>query len=163
MNQNKLSLNFKSCQSQMFFKIGVFFSYFLITGLEVCNFAQKTPTQVFSCEYCETLKNTCFEEHLRTAASLLLIIKSVTSIGHLFFFKNMTWSFLLRRFVDLLRVYSLLIINKNYSNMFLLLDLQKNRSKVKYCNKGYLLWYQDFDKFRQVAVHYLMSILMISK
>ena len=26
------------------------------------------PTQVFSCEYCETFKNTYFEEHLRTTA-----------------------------------------------------------------------------------------------
>ena len=29
-----------------------------------------TPTQVFSCEYCEILKNTYFEEHLQTAASM---------------------------------------------------------------------------------------------
>ena len=28
-----------------------------------------TPTQVFSCEYCELFINTFFEEHLRTAAS----------------------------------------------------------------------------------------------
>ena len=29
-----------------------------------------TQTQVFSCEYCEIFKNTYFEEHLRTVASL---------------------------------------------------------------------------------------------
>ena len=28
-----------------------------------------TPTQVFSCEYCEVFKNTYFEEHLQTADS----------------------------------------------------------------------------------------------
>ena len=28
-----------------------------------------TPTQVFSCEYCEIFKNTYFEEDLSTAAS----------------------------------------------------------------------------------------------
>ena len=28
------------------------------------NFIKKTPTQVFSCEYCEIFKNTYFEEHL---------------------------------------------------------------------------------------------------
>ena len=28
-----------------------------------------TPTQVFSCEYCEVFKSTCFEEHLQTADS----------------------------------------------------------------------------------------------
>ena len=26
-----------------------------------------TPTQVFSCEYCEIFKNTYFEKHLQTA------------------------------------------------------------------------------------------------
>ena len=30
----------------------------------------ETPTQVFSCEYCEIFKNTYFEEHLRTAANV---------------------------------------------------------------------------------------------
>ena len=34
--------------------------------------ADKTPTQVFSCEYCEIPKNTYFEKHLRTAASQML-------------------------------------------------------------------------------------------
>ena len=29
-----------------------------------------TPTQVFSCEFCEIFKNTYFEEHLRTTASI---------------------------------------------------------------------------------------------
>ena len=40
---------------------------------------------------------------------------------------NMGW-FLLRRFVALVRVYSLLI-SRNHSNTFLLLDLKKNRIK----------------------------------
>ena len=36
------------------------------------NFIKKrqTPTQVFSCEYCEIFKNTYSEEHLRTVASV---------------------------------------------------------------------------------------------
>ena len=100
-------------------------------------------------ECCEIFKNTCFEEHLQTAASVLLIMKLVISISLL----NDVW-FLLRRFVDLVKIYSLLIISRNYSSTFLLLDLQKNRSKVKYCSKGHLLWYQDFDRFRQVAVYF---------
>ena len=29
---------------------------------------KETPTQVFSCEYCEMFKNTCFKEQLRMAA-----------------------------------------------------------------------------------------------
>ena len=44
--------------------------------LQACNFIKKRlyhkcfpVPQVFSCEYCEVFKNTCFEEHLRTAAS----------------------------------------------------------------------------------------------
>ena len=58
------------------------------------------------------------------------------------------------------RVYSLLIISGNHSNTISLLDLQNNISKVKYCSKSYLLRSQNFDRFRKVAVHYLMSILM---
>ena len=30
---------------------------------------KKTPAQVFSCEYCEIFKNTCFEKQLQMAAS----------------------------------------------------------------------------------------------
>ena len=29
---------------------------------------KKSPKQVFFCKYCEIFNNTCFEEHLRTAA-----------------------------------------------------------------------------------------------
>ena len=74
-----------------------------------------------------------------------------------------TWRewFLQGRFVDLVSVYSLLI-NGNYSNTFLLIDLQKKTlSKVKYCSNGYFFWYHEFDRFRQVVVHYLISIFMI--
>ena len=41
-----------------------------VAGLQGCKFIKKTPTQVFSREYCEIFKNTYFEEHLRTAASV---------------------------------------------------------------------------------------------
>ena len=35
-----------------------------------CNFIKKeTPTQVFSCEFCEISKNTFFTEHLPVTAS----------------------------------------------------------------------------------------------
>ena len=33
-------------------------------------YLKETPAQVFSCEYCKIFKNTYFEEHLRTAASI---------------------------------------------------------------------------------------------
>ena len=38
--------------------------------LKICFsfFNKVVSTQVFSCEHCETFKNTCFEEHLPTAA-----------------------------------------------------------------------------------------------
>ena len=78
---------------------------------------KEIPTQVLSCEYCEIFKNTYFEEHLLTAASVLLIIRLMIIIldicrpqKH-----NMEW-FLLRRFVDLIRIYFLLIVSRNDSN-----------------------------------------------
>ena len=33
------------------------------------HFIQKTPTQVLSCEYCKSFKNTYFEKHLQTIVS----------------------------------------------------------------------------------------------
>ena len=64
-----------------------------------------------------------------------------------------------------MRIFSLHIINRNHSNTLLLINLQKtkNLSKIKYYSKGYFFWYQDFDKFRQVFVPYLMFILMLYK
>ena len=37
------------------------------SALQLC--WKETPSQVFSCEYCEILRNTYFEKHLRMAAS----------------------------------------------------------------------------------------------
>ena len=34
---------------------------------------KETPTQMFCCEYCKVSKNNYFEEHLRTAASVLCL------------------------------------------------------------------------------------------
>ena len=62
----------------------------------------------------------------------------------------MEW-FLLQRFVDLIRIYFLLIISRNHSN------------RVKCHSNRYVFWYQHFDRFTQVVVHYLISILMICK
>ena len=39
--------------------------------IKACDFIKKqTPTQVFSCEYCEIFKSTYFDGHLQTAASV---------------------------------------------------------------------------------------------
>ena len=64
----------------MFFKVGV------LKNFEV--FAQ-----VFSCEYCNIFKNTA--EHLRTAASVLIIIKLVIDYWastDVSLIKNITWN-----------------------------------------------------------------------
>ena len=37
-------------------------------NLQLCY--KETPTQLFCCEYFENVKNACFEEYLRTAASV---------------------------------------------------------------------------------------------
>ena len=74
---------------------------------------------MLSCEYCKFFKNTYFEEHLGTAASVLLIIKLLikywTSVNLFLIKNNMEW-FLLQRFVDLVRIYFLLIVSRNHSN-----------------------------------------------
>ena len=42
------------------------------------NFIQKeTPTQVFSCEFCELIKNTYFAEGLQTASSEIRVRRSL--------------------------------------------------------------------------------------
>ena len=51
-------------------------------------------------------------------------------------------SFLLIRFVDLSRIYFLLIISRKHSNT------------VKYCSKGYLFWYHNFDRYAQVVAKF---------
>ena len=79
---------------------------------------------MLSGEYCEIFKNTCFEEHLQTAASVLLIMKLVISISLL----NDVW-FLLRRFVDLVKIYSLLIISKTIPARFYCLTCRKIEGK----------------------------------
>ena len=76
-------------------------------------------------EYCEIFKTPI----LKNICELLLLYsnhKVTISIGHLFLIKNMTWDGFYWGFVDLVRVYSLLIVSRNHSNTFLLPDLQKN-------------------------------------
>ena len=35
---------------------------------------RETPTHVFSCEYCEFFENSYFEEHMRTASSIKILL-----------------------------------------------------------------------------------------
>ena len=56
-----------------------------------------TPTQTFSCEYCEIFKNTYFEKHLWTAASVSKRFSWVTSEAESFYadlFASGLWLFL---------------------------------------------------------------------
>ena len=124
-----------------------------VTGLEVWNFIKKRLQQrcflVNIAKFLRTpiLKNIC--QWLLLHSNHKLSNKCWASLLNQ---KNNLGWFLLRRFVDLVGVYSLLIISTNHSNIFLLLDLQKNRSKT--C----------LNRFKQVTVHYFkMFILMICR
>ena len=43
--------------------------FYEAASLQLASFLKIDPTQVLSCEVCETSKNTYFEEHLQEAAS----------------------------------------------------------------------------------------------
>ena len=43
-------------------------SFLNVSGLWPATLLKETPIKVFSCGICEIFRNTCFEEHLRTAA-----------------------------------------------------------------------------------------------
>ena len=43
-------------------------SFLNVSGLWPATLLKETPINVFSCGICEIFRNTCFEEHLRTAA-----------------------------------------------------------------------------------------------
>ena len=54
--------------------------------------------------------------------------------------------------------YWILIISRSHSNTLLLLGLRKNRSEVKYCSRGYLFWYHNFDRFKRVLNVYFNNM-----
>ena len=64
----------------MFFNVGVLENFAIFTGkhlywslflikLQACNFVKKTPTQVFSCPYCEIFRTSFFYRTPPVAAS----------------------------------------------------------------------------------------------
>ena len=56
---------------------GVFFKVAALKACYFINFIKKvTPALMFSCEFCETFKNTFSVEHLRTAAFVNNLLKS---------------------------------------------------------------------------------------
>ena len=61
-----------------------------VKGPEFFNFIKRLQ-QLFFMWILQNFKNSYFEEYLQTAASIILIIKLVISIWHLFLIKNMMW------------------------------------------------------------------------
>ena len=61
----------RSSHRRCFVKKAVLKNFAIFAGKHLCwsLFLKRDSRQVFSCEYCEILKNTYFEKHLRTAAS----------------------------------------------------------------------------------------------
>ena len=65
----------------MFYKKSVPKNFAIFIGKHLCwsllliNFIKKTPTQVFSCKYCEIFKNTYLKEHLRITASTSFVTR----------------------------------------------------------------------------------------
>ena len=56
----------------------------------------------------------------------------------------------------------LVIISRNHCNTFLLINLKKkNFSKVKYWRKDCFFWYQNFDRFGEVFVHYISVQIIV--
>ena len=53
---------------------------------QACNFIKKeTPTQVFSCKFCEIFNNTFFTEHLRASEMPIShCVKNTSTSGYMF-------------------------------------------------------------------------------
>ena len=76
---DKFQTNFKKQLSNVFNKKPVLKNFAIFKGKHLCwslfliklqglqLYLKDTPTQVFSCEYCEIFKKTYFEEYLQTA------------------------------------------------------------------------------------------------
>ena len=106
-----------------------------VAGLETCNFIKKRlQHRCFLVNIAKFFKSTYTEEHLRMAASVLIILLGIYWPSLLNKKLNVGW-FLLKMFVDLLRVYSLLIISRNHFKIqHIFIDWpaeNKNLSKVK--------------------------------
>ena len=146
MNQKTLSLIFKSSRLQMFFKVDVLKNFVIFAGKHLCWSYFLIKLQAWTSPivlkrdsntgvFLWILRN--FSEYLfwRTFANGYFCTSNhkVSSEYWAYFLNqkhDVGW-FLLSRSVDLVRLYSLLIISSSYSNTFLLLDLQKNKSNLK--------------------------------
>ena len=68
-NDSKVQKN-RSSLSQMFFKIGILKNFTTFNGKLQQDREFNTPTQVFSCEYCQIFKNSFFYRTPPVAASV---------------------------------------------------------------------------------------------
>ena len=86
---------------------------------------------VFSCEYCEIFKNRFLNRTPLVAAFVSLIKNySVLGICRPSLINQLEW-FLVKRFVDLRRAYSLHAITRNHSNTFLFIKMKKTKTCSK--------------------------------
>ena len=75
--------------------------------------------------------------------------------------QNFVWV-LLKRLVHLSKVCCLQLHIITIPTRFCWWTCRKQKLvQVKHYSNGYLFWYQDFDRFGEYFVHYLMSILLI--
>ena len=78
--QNKSSHERCSIKNRVLKNVAKFTGIHLCQSLFFFNFIKKdTLAQVFSCEFCEILKNTFFTEHLWTTASVRRYLSSIVS------------------------------------------------------------------------------------
>ena len=127
----------------MFFKIGALKNFAKVKHLCWSLFLIKikkkeAPTQLFSWEHCKIVKNSflhratttssgCFYQFGKVASCSVLGICRPSLIN-----QNLNVGlFLLKRFVHLYRACSLHIISRNYSSVFLLINMQKANSCSK--------------------------------
>ena len=90
----RVLVSLKSTQKQppeMFYKKAALKNFVIFTGKNLCwshfliklqasrpeTLLKKDSNTVFSCEYCEIFKSTCFEEHLPPAASVNYFVKLI--------------------------------------------------------------------------------------
>ena len=79
-----LFVNNENQPTVVFYKKGVL-------KLEACNYIKReTPTQLFSCEFCEIFRNSFFIEHLRTTHSFWIFLRLCKSIWRVAFFSKFT-------------------------------------------------------------------------
>ena len=105
-----------------------------------------TPTQVFSCQYCEVFKNNFLIEHLRTAAFILILVKSASRMkNHITCYKIGCWfAIILMNAADLIMRLKKLALTLSYKML-------KNGQRYLQCSTFYNitheLWLQHINVY----------------